>query len=603
MAKVIRTVLLALLCIFLVAASLASLSNPGQEKSPSPRSVQKKLNELDPNGVVVAANGPVTKVLTDINSQPLRDNPDLYQYDDPGSIETMYITIRQGSEDKDTNHTWREVNDATKFFFENMEHVIVPKTEAILQIGDENGPLPGELGYTAQIPNATIQIRGNSTSMAPQKSYKIELFDSAGEWRGQQTINLNKHIYDPTRIKNKLAYDLIQGIPGLVSLRTQFVHLYVKDETTDPPAQAFEDYGLFTQVEQPNKRFLKNHLLDRYGQLYKAVMFEFHRYPDQLRLADDPLYDEEEFSKVLEIKGNKDHAKLLAMLDDVNNWEIPIEQTFQKYFDEENYFTWMAFNILVESVDTNAQNFYLYSPQNGQKWYFIPWDYDAAFDRQGNTFNGIHPYERGVHTYWGTVLHERVLRVPEYREKLDQKIQELMGILTRERIQELLDIYRPVAETYINQMPDQYHYPLPSDEIELAFERIPGEPQANYAVYLESLETPMPFYLGVPEIHGNTMLFMWEEVYDFRGGEITYDFIVSRSADFQDVAHQTRLTNQTSIEIPRLEPGEYYWRVVATNQHGKSQVPFDYYTISDDEWGFGMKYLGITPDGQIIEKQ
>ncbi|MFR3321636.1 MAG: hypothetical protein ACLTSZ_11500 [Lachnospiraceae bacterium] len=34
----------------------------------------------------------------------------------------------------------------------------------------------------------------------------------------------------------------------MISLRTQFVHLYVKDLTEDTGA-AFEDYGLYTQVE------------------------------------------------------------------------------------------------------------------------------------------------------------------------------------------------------------------------------------------------------------------------------------------------------------------------------------------------------------------
>ena len=35
------------------------------------------------------------------------------------------------------------------------------------------------------------------------------------------------------RFRNKLAYDLIRGIPQMVGLRTQFVHLYVKDNTEE----------------------------------------------------------------------------------------------------------------------------------------------------------------------------------------------------------------------------------------------------------------------------------------------------------------------------------------------------------------------------------
>ena len=38
----------------------------------------------------------------------------------------------------------------------------------------------------------------------------------------------------------------------MMGLRTQFVHLYVKD-LTDSDTGAFVDYGLYTQVEQLNK--------------------------------------------------------------------------------------------------------------------------------------------------------------------------------------------------------------------------------------------------------------------------------------------------------------------------------------------------------------
>ena len=53
-----------------------------------------------------------------------------------------------------------------------------------------------------------------------------------GKWRGQRTIALNKHMGEGLRFRNKMAYDLIKGIDQMMGLRTQFVHLYVKDETS-----------------------------------------------------------------------------------------------------------------------------------------------------------------------------------------------------------------------------------------------------------------------------------------------------------------------------------------------------------------------------------
>ena len=74
------------------------------------------------------------------------------------------------------------------------------------------------------------------------------------------------------RFRNKMAYDLIKGIPQMMGLRTQFVHLYVKDNT-DGSSDTFQDYGLYTQVEQLNKTALKTHGLDSKGQLYKVNFF------------------------------------------------------------------------------------------------------------------------------------------------------------------------------------------------------------------------------------------------------------------------------------------------------------------------------------------
>jgi len=461
------------------------------------------------------------------------------------------------------------------------------------------------LGYGALVPNGTIQIRGAYSSTVLQKSYKIELFNSAGFWRGQRTIALNKHTQDSTRCMNKLSYDLIKEIPNLISLRTQFVHLYIKDETSSPPSQVFEDYGLFTQIEQPNARFLKNHLLDTNGQLYKTTSFEFYRYEDKIRLADDLLYDETEFSTVLEIKGNKDHSKLIQMLEDVNNYAIPIEQTFKKYFDAENFFTWKVFNILVGNIDVQSQNYYLYSPQYGQKWYFLPWDYDAAFNRRIQEQLGFPPlaWEIGIANEWGSVLHRRLFKVEAYRERLTAKVEELKEFLTQKRIQKMLATYKTVTDQYVFRMPDVLHMNVNKEKYKEFFKLIPSEIELNYTLYKQSLELPMPFYLGVPQKSRNGLIFEWDEAYDFEGRDIIYDFQVSRSWDFKDTLVSREIQNLTSLEIPLLEPGAYFWRVTAKNEAGKTQISFDYYEDPDGIRREGMKYFYITPNHTVLESR
>ena len=594
MKNILRVILMTVIGLYLLYFTLLSLS--------SPESIDKKLNvatlvATPPSPVVVEA-------VPEIDNLPLQDNLSIYQFDNPSSIVYMYITVRKGNSSDNTDYTWGEVNDFTKWLNGPLG-VVVGKTEAILQIGDESGPLPGEVGYSETVPNATIQIRGNSTSAMSQKSYKIELRSRAGEWRGQTTINLNKHIFDITRARNMLSFNLLKQISNMTSLRTQYVRLFVKDETTDPPKITFVDYGLFTQIEQPNKKFLRSHLLDPNGQLYKATFFEFFRYPDQIRSADDPLYDESAFSRILEIKGNKDHNKLIQMLDDVNNDNIPIEQTFEKYFNADNYFTWLAFNILMGNLDTQTQNFYLYSPRNSNTWYFLPWDYDGDMFRQGRVFVGANPYdyyEFGIANYWGVPLHNRVLKVAGYRQMLDAKMNELMAFLTPERIKGMLGEYKKVTDLYTLTMPDLLYVRVTPEEYNRQYELIPGEVQINYDLYLESLKTPMPFFLVNPERIGDALIFSWGESYDFNAQDITYHFEVSKDWEFQEIVHEETLINLATTTINMLEPGTYFWRVTATNEDGKIQYPFDVYSDSDGNPHSGLKYLFITADGRVLEE-
>lgn len=595
MRNIFKVILLVVLGLFLFYAAVTSLA--ASESSEQP---------LDVATLIVPAASPVVKeAVPNIENAPFRDNPDIYKDDDPNSVVYMYVTVRKGNPSDNTDHTWQEVNEFTKWFQGRPTYTVVGKAEAILQIGDENGPIPGEVGYGETISNATIQIRGNSNSDAPQKSYKIELRSRAGDWKGQTVINLNKHYGDTTRARNKLSFDLMKQIPGLVSLRTQYVRLFVKDETADPPKITYVDYGLFTHVEQPNRRFLRNHLLDSDGHLYKATFFEFLRYPEQIRLEDDPLFNEAEFSEILEIRGNRDHSKLINMLEDVNNKNLSTEQVFEKYFDANNYFTWLAFNILMGNLDTQSQNFLLYSPRNSNKWYFIPWDYDGDLFRQGREPLGANPYdlfEYGIANYWGVPLHNRVLKVTRYRQLLDAKINELMAFLTPERINNMLADYREVTDLYILQMPDLYYLKVTPQEYDKQYKLIPGEIQLNYDLYQESLLSPMPFFLGTPKVSDNTLMFNWDESYDFNAQDITYHFSISKGWEFNEIVYEESLINENSIQIDLLEPGTYFWRVTATNASGKMQYPFDVYRDANRDPHSGMKYFYISADGEVLEE-
>ena len=537
----------------------------------------------------------------EINEVHLRDKDTLYESDDDTSVVTMYLTVSRGNSSENTDHSWSEINSYSVYDYEEMG-VERYQVAGLLQVGDENGPEAGEVGYGEKVPNATVQIRGQTSSRYAQKNYKIELKKNKGTWRGQRTINLNKHMGEGMRFRNKLAYDLLKGIPELLSLRTQFVHLYVKDETTGGNG-VFSDYGLYTQVEQLNKTGMKAHGLDSNGQLYKVNSFEFYRYEDVIKREDEEGYDQKAFEKLLEIKGSSDHRKLIRMLDAVNDYSLPVSTVLEQYFDRENLTYWMAFQILTGNIDTQNRNTYLYSPLNSDTWYFICWDNDGAFMRSeyaGRQFSDQGSWESGVSNYWGNILFQRCLQSETFREELNEAILDLRTYLSEGRLRTMIARYQAVVKPYAYSMPDQMNEPLTEEEYDEIASEIPGEVESNYQLYLESLEKPMPFYIGVPMITGQKLKVNWDISYDFDAEDITYTVEVARDYLFRDVIYRSERQLLPEAELDLPEAGQYFVRVQAENSSGYTQDAFDYY-VTDSGKNYGMKCFYITQDGQVEE--
>lgn len=537
-------------------------------------------------------------------SKKIYDKDTLYKNDDETSVVTMYLTVSSGNESDNTNHTWTEVNSYSVYDYEEMgvERYAV---NGLLQIGDENGPTEGELGYGQNIPNATVTIRGQTSSKFAQKNYKISIKNGKGTWNDQKVINLNKHQQDAVRFSNKMCFDLMKDLEDMIAMRTQFVHLYVKD-TTEGGNGSFTDYGLYTQVEQFNKRALQSHGLDKNGQLYKINFFEFYRYDDIIMLKSDSAYDEEAFEKLLEIKGDDDHSKLIAMLDDVNDYSIPIEDVIDKWFEQDNLLSWLAFQILIGNTDTQSRNVFLYSPLNIDTFYFISWDCDGAFVNTKRQYKEIETnlgWEKGVSNYWGNVLFQRLLKSDVLRGALDDKIEEYRGILSEELLREKAQQYASVVERYAYSAPDNEYMPLTKAKYEDMLEHLPQEVEENYVLYKQSLEEPMPFFIATPEKTPDGIKFVWDTSYDFDEETISYTLEID-----DDYSFSSPIIKEDGLFVPEylyegdLPAGQYFMRIRAVNESGYEQYAFDYYVTADSVKEYGVKCFYVLGDGSIEEE-
>lgn len=510
----------------------------------------------------------------DIEKERLAEIEFPIQYD----VKHLYVTVlRQSATDgKQYQYTFDELNDMN----EDDSFKNDPRFKVILQEGTEEGPEEGLFGFGETSFNAVLEMRGNTSRSSPQKSYKIKLNNDAGQWESQKVLNLNKHVEDFTRVRNKLSFDYFTLIPDLVSLRTQFIHLHVRDLSSEKNENGFSDYGLYTHIEQANKEFLKSRRMDPNGNFYKVNAFAFYRYPEQLKLVTDSDYSKEEFEKVLKIKGSNDHRKLLNMLDETNDPTLNFNEVFQKHFDEENYLTWMAVNILFGNYDTVHLNFYLYSPSFSKKWYLLPWDYDRGwgnFKYYANTLQPIAPWQDGLANWWSVDFHRRYFEIPGNIDKLTKKINELSSVINGKQTAELLDAYYKIVRKHVSNPPDLIHLPINIKSFDQEYRSLAGMTDYYKQNYLKKLELPMPIRLGIPEFSENEIAFVWNNSYDYHGDTLLYDFQVSKTPDFMNIYYEAKNIEVTRHQIERPPRGEYYWRVIVRDSNRNTQIALGYF--------------------------
>ena len=142
----------------------------------------------------------------------ITDNKSIYSRDNE-SLEDVYVTIVT-----DNTVTMSDVN---AWQLESGQ----PKPE--INVRFDYGRAASDM--TGVNANAVLYQRGQLATTSDLKSYKIKLSDAAAEWNDQDELNLNKHPYDLTKIRNKLSFDLIKLFPNSFSCRTQFCRLYIRD--------------------------------------------------------------------------------------------------------------------------------------------------------------------------------------------------------------------------------------------------------------------------------------------------------------------------------------------------------------------------------------
>ncbi|MFK7858525.1 MAG: CotH kinase family protein [Granulosicoccus sp.] len=459
-----------------------------------------------------------------------------------------------------------------------------------------------DLPDDGSVNNATLRQRGNTARFGPQKSFRLKLDSKENLWRNERRLQLNKNPFEPTRYKNKLAFDLFQNVPHFPSLRTQFVNLWIDN------GQGPEDFGLFTHTEFVGKEYVANRVLGEDDNLYKIEFFRFSQgdlNSVQVKENGKPL-DKEAFASRLEIENGDDHRALVTMLEAMVDPTRTLDSVIEEHFNRNNLLTWLATNLILRQADAITHNFYLYNPAGTERFYILPWDYDGTFEPEQvltNSFDNsqlqkrkFYGYARGLYSE----LVERFYREPGAHDLLVRAIDELRAnYYSDEQILERATALNNAVEPFLTRLPDSNHVNFAANSPE----RLVSVINQNYNDIINNYGIPMePTVLGDPQIDASGILQLeWEPAFDVTGANtLTYDLIISSSPFFEPdntvfsidgIPDVRNGLVSYPVNTTSLPSGRVYVRIVArgsTDPQRIWQTNNNFYRLDDGTDLFGM---------------
>ena len=133
----------------------------------------------------VKKQGKIKKADASDQSKHLRDKDDLYEVYDDSGIVTMYLTVSRGNSSENTDHSWAEINTYSVYDYQAMD-VERYQVLGLLQAGDDNGPVAGEVGYGEEAPMPPCRCAVNPRAKAFRRTIKSSL--SVARVRGVSSV-------------------------------------------------------------------------------------------------------------------------------------------------------------------------------------------------------------------------------------------------------------------------------------------------------------------------------------------------------------------------------------------------------------------------------
>ena len=215
-----------------------------------------------------------------------------------------------------------------------------------------------------------IRLKGaySFQGLGGKAAFKIKFNEYVADQRflGLERLTLNNMRQDRSKVHEWLGYELFRAV-GVSASRSGYVQLWLNGE----------NYGLYANVESVDDRFLRERYADATGNLYEA--------PWGADLDLDSIWDFEQ-----DEGEDLSRDDLLAFVEAANQPGDGIFVAPDTPLATDEFLAFVAAEAAIGHWDGywKANNYHIYHEPGAERWSFIPWGIDQAFDRELGVFAG-----------------------------------------------------------------------------------------------------------------------------------------------------------------------------------------------------------------------
>jgi len=295
--------------------------------------------------------------------------------------------------------------------------------------------------------STSIRYKGNGTfmnAMGTQKPpFKIDLNDGypGRDLAGVVKLNLHNCITDPSYMNEVIAHQLFRDA-GVPAPRTSYARVYV----SVPGIFEREYFGLYSMVENVDKRFIEDRYGSRKGAIFKPVTPTLFKDLGESWEAYEQIYDpktklsNEEKWRMIDLCRLVSHSSDYEFSSRIGDF-INLDETAR----------YLAVTVLVADLDGilgSGQNFYLFLEPKSNKFNFITWDQDHSFGQWTRTQEEREKLSLNKPWDKGNQFLERLFSVPEFKDSYLSHIKVINDSLFQPKrinaqVEELAEVLRP----------------------------------------------------------------------------------------------------------------------------------------------------------------